>query len=272
MAQKEETADTPGFVALMRRYVVDYTNSHDTSVCAEIMEPGYTLHMGDDVLCGRDELYVPAAVRQFRQFPGLCLTVHEIVTNGDRLALRFSEHGASRTHAGAVASWAGIGVYRWNGERLVENYVEQDYLARRRQLKSGRPTVVEPPAIAPWDTRAVPSDADAEATAAKWLHACVSAGEVRENDGSAGPRLDGVTVTVDDIFSAGSAVAFRATLRGTYAGGLTELSDRHAGAAATLHATGIVHVAEGEVRSGHVVTDRLALVRAVTSATERPNG
>ena len=27
------------FVALMRRYVVDYTNSHDLAVCDEIMEP-----------------------------------------------------------------------------------------------------------------------------------------------------------------------------------------------------------------------------------------
>ena len=29
------------FVALMRRYCIDYTNSHDQSVCDEIMAPEY---------------------------------------------------------------------------------------------------------------------------------------------------------------------------------------------------------------------------------------
>jgi hypothetical protein len=134
------------FVALMRRYVVDYTNRHDTSVCPDLMEPDYTLRMGPHVVSGRDDAYIPAAQKQFVQFPGLGLTVHEIVTDGRRLAMRFSEHGASVRHGGAVASWSGIGLYRWNGTRLVDNSVEQDYLARRRQLAGGPPAAVAAPA------------------------------------------------------------------------------------------------------------------------------
>ena len=34
------------FVALIRRYCIDYTARHDLSVCDDIMVPGYTLHMG----------------------------------------------------------------------------------------------------------------------------------------------------------------------------------------------------------------------------------
>jgi predicted ester cyclase len=163
------TAPDP-FVALMRRYVVDYTNRHDTSLCAELMEPDYTLRMGPHVVAGRDDAYLPAAQAQFRQFPGLGLTVHEIVTNGERLAMRFSEHGASVRHGGAVAVWTGIGLYRWNGRRLVENVVEQDYLGRRRQLAAARgPDPVEPPAPAPWDTRAVAPDPAAEDVVRGWI-------------------------------------------------------------------------------------------------------
>ena len=75
------------FVALMRRYCIDYTARHDLSVCDDIMVPGYTLHMGVHHLAGRDEAYKPAAAAQFRQFPGLCLTVNEIICSGDRLPL-----------------------------------------------------------------------------------------------------------------------------------------------------------------------------------------
>ena len=137
------------FVALMRRYCVDYTARHDLSVCDDIMVPGYTLHMGVHHLAGRDDAYKPAAAAQFRQFPGLCLTVNEIICSGDRLALRFTEHGASVRHDGARAAWGGVGLYRWDGQRLLENYVEQDYFGRRRQLAGDGPDPVEPPAVAP---------------------------------------------------------------------------------------------------------------------------
>ena len=133
------------FVALMRRYCIDYTARHDLSVCDDIMVPGYTLHMGVHHLAGRDEAYKPAAAAQFRQFPGLCLTVNEIICSGDRLALRFTEHGASARHDGARAAWGGVGLYRWDGQRLLENYVEQDYFARRRQLAGDDPDPVRTP-------------------------------------------------------------------------------------------------------------------------------
>src|SRR5690348_10154031 len=156
-------------VTLMRRYCIDYTARHDLSVCDDIMDPGYTLHMGTHDLAGRDDAYKPAAAAQFRQFPGLCLTVSEIVCSGDRLALRFTEHGASVRHDGALAAWGGVGLYRWDGQRLLENYVEQDYFARRLQLAGDGPDPVEPPAVAPWDTRSVPADLAAEAVVRGWL-------------------------------------------------------------------------------------------------------
>ena len=37
-------------IALMRRYVEDYTNAHDLSVCTEIMHPDYSIHIGGETL------------------------------------------------------------------------------------------------------------------------------------------------------------------------------------------------------------------------------
>lgn len=251
------------FVALMRRYVVDYTNRHDASVCAEIMEPDYTLRMGAHVVAGRDEAYIPASRRQFAQFPGLGLTVHEIVTDGERLAMRFSEHGASARHGGAVAAWAGIGLYRWNGVKLTENSVEQDYLARRRQLACGRPDPVEPPAPAPWDTVARLPDPAAEQVVRDWVGDGMGGGAVRWDDGDTTTLLDEAASEVDELFSAGRSVAFRVSRHGRYAGGLAGVDPAAVGRPVTLHLVGLVRVEGGRVGTGRIVRDRLGLARAL---------
>ena len=250
-------------VALMRRYVVDYTNRHDTSVCAALMEPDYTLRMGAHEVAGRDELYVPAAQRQFDQFPGLGLTVHELVTNGDRLAMRFTEHGASDRHGGAAASWSGLGLYRWNGRKLTENWVEQDYQARRRQLSGDGPDPVAAPAVAPWDTAAVPADPGAEDVVRDWVAAGLPGGDVRWDDGDAAELLDGPAERVDDLFSAGDRVAVRVTRTGTYAGGLDGVEPSAVGRPATLYLVALVTVTDGEVVGGYGVRNRLDLARSL---------
>jgi predicted ester cyclase len=253
------------FVSLMRRYVADYTNRHDTSVCAEIMETDYTLRMGPHVVAGLHENYIPASMRQFRQFPGLCLTVHEIVTNGDRLAMRFSEHGRSVRHGGRGAAWTGLGLYRWNGRRLVENFVEQDYLARRRQLDSGMPESVEAPALAPWDTVSVPPNPAAEMVTRQWIAA---GGMPNATLDDSAELLADVTSEVDDLFSAGRHVAFRLRQSGRYAGGLgpdAGINDASLiGSDATMHLVGLVTVEDGRVCGGRIVRDRLGLARSLS--------
>jgi predicted ester cyclase len=246
------------FVALMRRYCIDYTARHDLSVCDDIMDPGYTLHMGTHDLAGRDDAYKPAAAAQFRQFPGLCLTVSEIVCSRDRLALRFTEHGASARHDGARAAWGGVGLYRWDGQRLLENHVEQDYFARRRQLAGDGPDPVEPPAVAPWDTRSVPADPTAEAVVRGWLAAGDLAG-VTVDDGRPARRMIRAERTgVNALFSAGASVAFHVEQHGPFTG---EDPAFAGDGEATLHLAGVVRVAGGRVAGGRVITDRLGLLR-----------
>jgi hypothetical protein len=258
------------FVALMRRYVVDYTNSHDMAVCDEIMEPDYVLRMGPHVVAGRDEAYKPATRKQLEQFPGLGLTVHDLVTDGNRLALRFSEHGASVRHDGAVAVWGGIGLYAWNGQRLTANRVEQDYLSRRRQLADGVPDAVAPPAPAPWDTVAREPDADVERVARAWAADGLPPwGDVVLDDGrDPGTLVEPESVVIDDLFTAGDRAAVHVTVQGAFRGGL-DGCDEHVGSPATLHAAAVVTVADGRVVGGQVIRDRLGLARALTPAGVR---
>ena len=183
------------------------------------------LRMGPHVVAGRDEAYMPATRPQFDQFPGLGLTVHEIVTNGDRLAMRFSEHGASVRHGGAVAVWGGLGLYAWNGRRLVSNWVEQDYLARRRQLAAGVPARPSSrPRPRPWDTVARPPDPAAEAAVRAWLAAGRPGAEVVLDDGTrprgAGRRgTAGSTTCSPPATGSPSGVTETGRYRGGLAGG-----------------------------------------------------
>ncbi|HWK48518.1 MAG TPA: hypothetical protein VNR40_01465 [Steroidobacter sp.] len=260
------------FVALMRRYVCDYTNRHDFSVCDEIMVPNYTLHMGTYDLTGRDTQYKPATNKQFQQFPGLGLTVNQIVTNGSRLCLRFSEHGASMRHDGALASWGGIGLYKWDGERLTENFVEQDYYSRREQLASGRPKPVETPALAPWDTVAEPANEQAETVVRDVLQHrdLTEIDNVVFDDAWAGSPLQRVLrpegATIDDLFSAGEQVAFRITQTGTLLEDFAGAETRWVNTPVFLHMTGLVTVRDGRIVAGRVIRDRLGLLRRLQAA------
>lgn len=258
------------FVALMRRYVVDYLVCQNPAVCQEIMTPDYVLHMGGTDLGPRDEAYVPAVVRQLDQFPGLCMTVHEIVLSADeRLAMWFSQHGAAARHAGRSAVWAGIGLYQWDGTRLTSNYALEDYYARRNQLSRGTPNAVEPPAVAPWDTLPQARNAAAETAVREWLTRgrWDHADRIAFDDdpiGSSRPLVDVAHTHIDDLFSAGDRVAFHVTQTGRYCGGL-DTPAAAVGRATTLYSAGIVSVDDSGRIAGRVVRERGGLGRSVVA-------
>jgi predicted ester cyclase len=244
------------FVAVMRRYIEDYVNPHDTGVCEEIMTPEYVVHIGGRHLAGRDDRYIPAAAANFVNFPDLHLVVHEVVTNGDRFAFRFTEIG---THLdGAACRWAGIGVYRWDGTRLVENYVEQDHLSRKRQLDGDGPDPVEEVDPDAWSTRAEPASAATEAAVRAWIDqgdlTAVAGRDAAVIDDSwfHGPwrcPLSVERVEVDDFFTAGSRAAAHVRLVGT----------AEAGAPGELNVALIAAVDGDQVVRVHAVTDRIDL-------------
>jgi hypothetical protein len=256
-------AAAPAFVALMRRYCLDYVNCHDQTVTRDLMVENYRLRMGDYLVEGRDTSYFDATAKLMRQFPGLMLTVHEIATTGDRLMMRFSEHGR-RASDGALCAWGGIGLYRWNGTQLTANNVEQDYFSRQRQIRSGEPDSVDHPHVAPWDIDAEPADAEAEAAVRAWLDGgmlactatvlCDDAWQHRCNMEAIEQRH----MVINDLFSVGSRVAFHVTQEGISTGDMTDLE---AGTPARLHSAGIVHVKAGRVVQGRVIRNRLDMVR-----------
>lgn len=269
------TADT--YVApiaeLMRRYAFAYTASHDFDVIPQLMVPDYTLYMGAHEVRGRDGAYRAATKRQYGQFPGLGFTVHQLIHNGERVALVFTEHGGSAYRDGRCAAWTGISLYRWDGQRLISCRVEQDYFSRRRQLGTGERNPIASPAHDPWTSPAQPSRSDAEATVRAWLQAgrLLDAPAGSLDDESVGADVCRVRMAIDevvvaDLFSAGDDVAFHVLLRGPYQGGLPASADG-LGTPVSLYATGIARVRGDQVTGVQAVTNRLDVAKSLAAAS-----
>ncbi|MEV0104872.1 nuclear transport factor 2 family protein [Nocardia sp. NPDC050799] len=267
MAGNEPRVPAPGYLhplsILLRRYTHAYTNCHDFEVCRQLMTEDYTLRMGENVFRGRELHYIPATEKQFRQYPGLGITVHDVVVGTDRIAMSFSEHGRS-TLTGKSSRWSGVSMYRWDGRRLTECRVEQDYHARREQMRTGHPEQLPQPALDPWTTEPLAPEPRTERVLREWL----AGGGLFEapigsldNEPTAMPRrvlLSCASVTVLDLFTAGPRAAFHIRVQGRYAGGIG--IDDYRNRPVEVYATGLATVA-GESVSIQAVTDRLAVER-----------
>ena len=252
-------------VGLMRRFALDWLGRADVDACAAIMAEDYSILIGGHTLAGRDDAYVPGTLAQLHRFPGLLLSVQDLFTDGERVAMRFTEHGPSEADDMAPAAWGGIGLFWWDGERLTRNITEEDYHSRRRQLADRRSDPVESPAPAPWAALPEPSDPAAESMVRTWLEKGDLEG-VGLDDGWTGqptpPLLDVTRVQVGEVFSAGRRVAFQALQTGRYLGGLPDTAGRE-GCEASMSVVGMVTAGADGTITGRAVRDRVGLRRAV---------
>lgn len=259
---------------LLRGFAVDFLTCHDPGVVPRIMAPGYRLVIGSAVFDGRDEAYLPATAAQLAQFPGLCVTVHDVIYGNDACAMRFTEHGASNRDAGRLASWRGITLFRTDGERLLQGWAEEDYLARKRQLATGDVDAVEAPHPAPWDQRPEAPDPGVEAAATAWI---LGSGVLQDHpldaqaqspDPAASRLIEVAETRIDTLFSAGNRVAFHATQQGSYLGGFPDVPPQAIGAAVQLRSAGMLEITGGQLRRARVFSDRLGMYRELRHAAK----
>jgi hypothetical protein len=256
--------------ALLRGFAVDFITGHDISAAQRIMAPEYCLSIGGHMLNGRDAKYLPPTAAQIHQFPGLCVTVHDVIYGDNALAMKFTEHGASSRDAGRAATWRGITLFRTDGERLRWGWAEEDYFARKRQLSTGCCDAVDPPHPQPWDVQSAAPDPASEAVARRWL--CSPEEQARLPDAdwlslvdAADPRpgtlVEVQSTIIDELFTAGDRVAFHLEHQAVYRGGFADIDSAQIGRPVTVRAAGMLTVRNGAVVDASVTTDRLGLYR-----------
>lgn len=266
------TGDIHPSARLLRGFAVDFLTGHNTAAVETIMEPDYTLSIGGHVFSGRDDAYLPATAAQLDQFPGLCVTVHDVVIGPDNVAMRFTEHGVSRRHGGRMSTWGGVTLFRVENGRLHRGWAEEDYFARKRQLATGVCDSVNTPHPAPWDAPCEPRDPDVEALARSWLadpRSWTDGARIDEISAQ-GPRLTDLveieTISIGEMFSAGRRGAFHLQCQGTYRGGFDDMADARMGQPVALRMAGLLTVEDGEVSQVQVTADRLGLHRSLLDA------
>jgi len=196
-------------VALVRRFSEDFLNAHNADVPLELLIEDYRLMVAGTKLPGGAAGYHRAARNLFEQFPDLRFTMHEVITDGSRVATRFSVEGSSTRHSGNKAAWGGCGIYGFDGERFTECWVEEDHDRARRQLRSGgfEPLHQPPGPPDPFTARPTqPGDGVTDA-AISWLV------------GGGGERL-GSTVQVDALLVTGDRFAFHTSSPSVHVSGM----------------------------------------------------
>lgn len=248
---------------LLRGFAVDFLTSHDVSVVPDIMDPAYRLSISGHLFCGRDESYLPVTVAQLDQFPGLCVTVHDVVLGDDAVAMRFTEHGVSARY-GLQSSWGGITLFRIANGKLHHGWAEEDYFARKLQLKSGMVDAIAAPHPAPWDEPVRGPDFATELAILDWFGRPSRLFDGIEEISSGGPLLGSLiepaAVDVSMMFTAGPRGAFHAVVSGRSLGGGGDVGGT-AGGVIGVALAGIVDVADGNVVRVQLCGDRLGLHR-----------
>jgi SnoaL-like polyketide cyclase len=254
---------------LLRGFAVDFLTAHNLAAVETIMEPDYSLSIGGHLFAGRDDSYLPATAAQLEQFPGLCVTVHDVVIGPDAVAMRFTEHGASVRHQGRLSTWGGVTLFRIKNGRLHQGWAEEDYFARKRQLSNDICDVVMAPHPAPWDAPCEVPNTELEALASAWLTNPASWTETARIDeiSAEGPRFADLvaieSIVINQLFSAGHRGAFHLSCTGAYTGYFEDIDPSRNDKSVTLRLAGIFDIARGQVDRIQVTADRLGLHRSL---------
>jgi predicted ester cyclase len=128
---------------IVRRFLDEVVNGGSLDLVDELWAPDLAWYGGSlGEIHGIDDyrriLHADAGVA----FTGMHLTVHELISHGDRVVVRFSnsgfQTGACRglPPTGKHAEWLGIGIYMLRDGRIAEAWFAEDILGMLQQLGS----------------------------------------------------------------------------------------------------------------------------------------
>jgi steroid delta-isomerase-like uncharacterized protein len=128
--------------ALVRRHIEEGFNRDDWTVCEKTLADTYTAYYGADgkANVGRDE-YVRVCKFLRESFPDVNITIEDLVVEGDKVVMRYTERGTLSGRpflgiepAGQRYAKPGTTVYRVVDGRLAESWGVEDTLGWFRQL------------------------------------------------------------------------------------------------------------------------------------------
>jgi NAD(P)-dependent dehydrogenase (short-subunit alcohol dehydrogenase family)/predicted ester cyclase len=126
---------------VVRRFLTEVVTGGNLAANDELWAEDLVWHGGS-----LGEVHGLAAYKEFMAasasgaFTGMHLTIHEVVTAGDKVVVRFTNSGTQTgsfmgvSPTGKHAAWLGIGIYTVTGGRIREAWFAEDILGMLRQF------------------------------------------------------------------------------------------------------------------------------------------
>ena len=123
---------------LVRRYFREVLDEGKVEIVEEIFHPRCVMHRPGGTVLGIDGVY-GVAERTKETFSQFETQIHDIFGSGDRLVVRLSHRGAgagiwrSRLGnydvTGKTVNWNAIAIFRFEEQKIIEEWVTRDELA-----------------------------------------------------------------------------------------------------------------------------------------------
>lgn len=133
---------------LVRRYFHEVLDRGKVELIDDLFHPQCVMHRPGGTVVGIDSVRGVAARRK-ETFSRFETQIHDIFGSGDRLVVRLSHHGVgggmwrSRLGnydvTGKAVSWNAIAIFRFEDQRIIEEWVTRDELAMALQFELLRP-------------------------------------------------------------------------------------------------------------------------------------
>ena len=127
-------------LAVVQRFIDGAVNGHDAEVIDETWSTEISWNGGSLGTHRTREEFKAALASAQSAFSSMQLTIHDTLTDGDKVAVRFTNSGTNtgtfmaNPATGKHAEWLGIGIYTVHDGRITEGWFAEDIFGLVRQL------------------------------------------------------------------------------------------------------------------------------------------
>ena len=136
---------------LLRRYFFEALDQGKVRIIDEIFHPQCVMHRPGGPVVGIDGAR-GVAERRKETFSRFETEIHDIFGSGDRLVARLTHHGVGRgiwrsrlgsyDVTGKMVTWNAIAIFRFDDQKIIEEWVSRDELAMALQFGLLQPATV----------------------------------------------------------------------------------------------------------------------------------
>jgi len=125
---------------VVRGLIKNFFNSHDPSAARDNLTEAFIFHAGSLGTIQGLDAYMKALAGFFRALPDVRATEQDVVQSEDKVCARFVVEGTHKGElwripaTGRLVRWDAIMIYRFEGEKIAEQWANEDWTAVLRDV------------------------------------------------------------------------------------------------------------------------------------------